>query len=150
MVVKATLSFNQHNVQSVQASLDNDQKVSVGAAVYSQPLIVSIPSELSVEIKIKGTNSIIIFEEESILAAYQAASIGFFTIAAIALIYFIVAAYFHKMIGLETIQILQFHYFLTMIVEQKKSVFLKSLNVLMYTAFGGYSNYNLFYNNLSE
>jgi hypothetical protein len=54
------------------------------------------------------------------------------------------------MIGLETIQILQFHYFLTMIIEQKKNVFLKSLNVLMYTAFGGYSNYRLFYSDVSE
>jgi hypothetical protein len=54
------------------------------------------------------------------------------------------------MIGLETIQILQFHYFLTMIVQQKKTIFLKSLNVLMYTAFGGYSNYKLFYSDVSE
>ncbi len=84
------------------------------------------------------------------MAAYKYAKIGFLAIAAVALVFFIVAAYFHKMIGLETIQILQFHYFLTMIVQQKKTVFLKSLNVLMYTAFGGYSNYKLFYTDVSE
>ena len=151
MVVKATLSFNQQSAQSVQTSFTEYQKASGGkVAVYPEPSIVLIPSELSVEIKIKGINSMIIFEDEAILAAYKAASIGFLTIAAIALIFFIIAAYFHKMIGLETIQILQFHYFLTMIVEQKKTVFLKSLNVLMYTAFGGYSNYKLFYTDVSE
>jgi hypothetical protein len=92
----------------------------------------------------------LIFEDETILAAYKAAKIGFLTIAAIAIVFYIFAAYFHKMIGLETIHILQFHYFLTMIIEQKKTVFLKSMNVLMYTAFGGYSNYKLFYSDLSE
>jgi hypothetical protein len=84
------------------------------------------------------------------LIAYKSAKLGFLVIAAVALVFFIVAAYFHKMIGLETIQILQFHYFLTMIVEQKKTIFLRSLNVLMYTAFGGYSNYKLFYTDVSE
>ncbi len=39
---------------------------------------------------------------------------------------------------------------MTMIVEQKKTAFLKSLNVLMYTSFGGYSNYKLFYPDLSD
>ncbi len=84
------------------------------------------------------------------MIAYKSAKLGFLVIAAVALVFFIVAAYFHKMIGLETIQILQFHYFLTMIVEQKKTIFLRSLNVLMYTAFGGYSNYKLFYTDVSE
>jgi hypothetical protein len=92
----------------------------------------------------------LIFEEEGILTAAKASSIGFLVITAISLLFFLVASYFHKMIGLETIQILQFHYFMTMIVEQKKTVFLKSLNVLMYTAFGGYSNFKFFYPDLSD
>ena len=52
------------------------------------------------------------------------------------------------MIGLETIQILQYFYFVTMVVEQKTA--LKSLNVLKYTAFGGYSDYELFYTGITE
>ena len=140
------MSFSHITVQPVQASLQGYAKVSAGPATYPKPLISSIPSELSIEIKVKGTNSIILYEEEGMLSAYKASSIAFLIITAITLIVFLIASYFHKMIGLETIQILQFHYFLTMIVEQKNNVFLKSLNVLMYTAFGGYSNYKYFYN----
>jgi hypothetical protein len=54
------------------------------------------------------------------------------------------------MIGIETIHILQLFYFMTMIVEQKNTVFLKSLNTLKYTAFGGYSDYELFYGDISD
>ncbi len=101
-------------------------------------------------IDIKGINSMIIYEDERILAAYKASSMGFMIITVLHLLFFFVASYFHKMIGVETINILQFHYFLTMIVDQKKTVFLKSLNVLMYTAFGGYSNYQIFYPTISD
>jgi len=45
------------------------------------------------------------------------------------------------MIGLETIHIIQFYYFITIIVDQKATTFLSSLNVLKYSAYGGYSNY---------
>ncbi len=69
-------------------------------------------------------------------------------IAIIILLEFVIASYFHKMIGLETIQILQFFYFLTMIVEQKTTASLKPLNVLKYTAYGGYSDYTLFYGDI--
>ncbi len=54
------------------------------------------------------------------------------------------------MIGIETIHIFQFLYFLTIIVDQNKAVFLKSLNVLKYTAFGGYSDYVLFYGDIEN
>jgi hypothetical protein len=110
----------------------------------------SIPSEFTVSIDIKGINSMIIYEDERILAAYKASSIGFLIVTVLHLLFFFVASYFHKMIGVETINILQFHYFLTMIVDQKKTVFLKSLNVLMYTAFGGYSNYQILYPTISD
>lgn len=45
------------------------------------------------------------------------------------------------MIGVETIQILQFFYFVRVIIEQTFTTFLNSMNVLKYTAYGGYSNY---------
>jgi len=49
------------------------------------------------------------------------------------------------MIGLETIQILQFAYFVRMMINQKNSFFSNSLNSLMYSAYGGYSNYETIY-----
>lgn len=64
IIVKATLGFSQNTpVQLVQTSFKNDKKISAGPVIssYPKPLIVSIPSELSLEIKIKGRNSIILF-----------------------------------------------------------------------------------------
>lgn len=126
------------------------QSVAASAAVYNPPIIVSIPSELFVELKIKGSNSLLTYEDETILASYRSSSIGFMIITGITLLFFLVSAYFHKMIGLETIQIFQFFYFITMIVNPQNTTFLKSLNVLKFTAFGGYSNYELFYGNISD
>jgi hypothetical protein len=75
---------------------------------------------------------------------------GFMVTSIITLVFFLIASYFHKMIGIETIHIFQFLYFLTIIVDQNKAVFLKSLNVLKYTAFGGYSDYVLFYGDIEN
>lgn len=75
---------------------------------------------------------------------------GFMIVSIITLVFFLIACYFHKMIGIETIHVFQFFYFLTIIVNQNKAVFLKSLSVLKYTAFGGYSDYVLFYGNIEE
>jgi hypothetical protein len=49
------------------------------------------------------------------------------------------------MIGLETIQILQLLFFVRVIVDQKHTDFLQSMNFLKYAAYGGYSNYVLVY-----
>jgi len=76
-----------------------------------------------------------------ILQAYQISSIGFMIVTIIILLQFFIGSYFHKMIGLETIQILQFFYFITILVDLRTTTFLKSLNVLKYSAYGGYSNY---------
>lgn len=54
------------------------------------------------------------------------------------------------MIGLETIQILQFFYFVRIIVDQRQSSLLSSMNVFKYTAYGGYSNYDIIYGGESE
>jgi len=50
------------------------------------------------------------------------------------------------MIGLETIQVLQFFFFVRMIIDQKNSSLLNSMNVLKYSAYGGYANYPIIYN----
>lgn len=54
------------------------------------------------------------------------------------------------MIGLETLQILQFVYFARVIVRQKISQFLQSMNSLKYAAIGGYSNYAFLYHTTSS
>lgn len=150
MIVRAALSFTRDSATSVQSIEKDYQEVAAGPAVYIPPIIVSIPSELFVELKIKGSNSLLIYEDETILASYRASSIGFMIITVLSLVFFLVSVYFHKMIGLETIQILQFFYFITMIVDPKNTTFLKSLNVLKFTAFGGYSDYELFYGDISD
>ena len=66
-------------------------------------------------------------------------------ITVLILVQFFVGSYYHKMIGVETIQILQFFYFVRVIIEQTFTTFLNSMNVLKYTAYGGYSNYEYLY-----
>ena len=140
LLARATLSFSLNAVQSAQIKLNDFQLVSA-AKTPSQPTIFSIPPSLSLDIKINGVNAILSAEDEAILLAYKASSIGFTVITIVILIEFLIGSYFHKMIGLETIQILQFFYFITMIVDLKTTSFLKSLNILKYTAYGGYSDY---------
>ncbi len=149
-MVRAILSFTKDQGALVKSSPNDYQLVTAGAAIYNPPIIVSIPSELFVELRIKGSNSLLIYEDETILTSYQASSIGFTIITGLTLLFFLISAYFHKMIGLETIQIFQFFYFITMIVDPKNTTFLKSLNVLKFTAYGGYSDYELFYGNISD
>lgn len=45
------------------------------------------------------------------------------------------------MIGLETVQVLQFAYFVRIIFDQQNTFLLNALNPLKYSAYGGYSNY---------
>lgn len=82
--------------------------------------------------------------------AYRATSIGCLVVAGLSLLLFLFGSYFHKMIGLETIQILQFHYLMAMIIEQKDTIFFKATNYLIYSAVGGYANSKLFYPSLSD
>jgi len=84
------------------------------------------------------------------LLAYQTASTVSIAITVLIMLQFFVGSYFHKMIGLETIQILQFAYFVRMMVSQKNTFLINSLNPLKYSAYGGYSNYELIYGSNSE
>ena len=79
-------------------------------------------------------------DNEGLLEAYKAASLVFMVITAFILILFVAGSYSHKMIGLETIQIVHFYYFMTMIVDQKTASFLKAMNILKFSTFGGYSD----------
>ena len=61
------------------------------------------------------------------------------------LIQFLIGSYYHKMIGLETVQILQLAYFLRIATNQHNTFFLAALNPLKYSAYGGYTDYTLLY-----
>lgn len=62
------------------------------------------------------------------------------------LLQFYVGSYFHKMIGLETIQVIQSIYFVRMISSSKQTSLLNSMNLVQYSA-SGYSNSELLYGN---
>lgn len=51
------------------------------------------------------------------------------------------ASYFHKMIGLETIQLLQSIYFFRLVIDPKKTSVLNAMNVLKYSI-AGYNDAN--------
>lgn len=56
------------------------------------------------------------------------------------LLQFYAGSYTHKMIGLETIQVIQTIYFSRMIVSSKSTSLLQSINNIQYSA-TGYHNY---------
>lgn len=58
------------------------------------------PSQLSVIINLKGANAALVPQSESILAAYQSASIVSLVVTILVMGQFFIATYFHKMIGL--------------------------------------------------
>ena len=63
------------------------------------------------------------------------------------LLQFYIGSYFGKMIGLETLQVIQTIYFARMAIVSEDSSFVNSLNKLKYTTVG-YSNPKLFYSDL--
>lgn len=65
------------------------------------------------------------------------------------LLQFYLGSYFHKMIGLETIQVIQSIYFVRMISRSSQTSILYSMNVIQYSA-SGYENAELFYGSLEE
>lgn len=56
---------------------------------------------------------------------------------------FYVGSFVHKMIGLETLQICQIFYFARMLIDDKSSSILNSLNMLKYS--NGYTNPDLLF-----
>lgn len=49
------------------------------------------------------------------------------------------------MIGIETLHVLQFFYFIRILIEQNNTSLLNSMNVLKYSAYAGYANYPLLF-----
>lgn len=63
------------------------------------------------------------------------------------LIQFYVGSSFHKMIGLETIQVIQIVYFVRMISKSSSTSILSSMNMIQYSA-SGYENAEILYGSL--
>ncbi len=98
-----------------------------------------MPDNYYLKNKLNGVNAPLILEDSSIQQAFEISFYISLSLMILVLIQFYVGSYTHKMIGLETIQIVQFFYFAKMIVSQKKTTILNSLNSLKYSA-NGYSN----------
>ena len=67
--------------------------------------------------------------------------------ASVVLLQFYIGSYFGKMIGLETLQVIQTIYFARLAIVSEDSAFVNSLNNLKYTTVG-YANPKLFYSDL--
>ncbi len=62
------------------------------------------------------------------LTAYKSAYTTSFIITILIMLQFVIGSYLHKMVGLETIHILQYFYFVRVIIEQNNSTFLNAMN----------------------
>ena len=152
LTVEAVLSFvDTTSVQSsfsqAKSSQSNSfeyQKVS-STSISTVPKIIANPSQLSLIIKLEGKNSALIVQSRTNLEAQKVASTVSFAITIVIMIQFFIGTFFHKMIGLETIQVLQFAFFARMMVDLENVFIFNALNSLKYSAYGGYSNYEMFF-----
>ncbi len=96
-------------------------------------------------IKLEGRNAALIVQSQTNLEAQKAASTVSFAITIVIMLQFFLGTFFHKMIGLETIQVLQFAFFARMMVDLENVFIFNALNPLEYSAYGGYSNYEIFF-----
>ncbi len=81
---------------------------------------------------------------------FQSVRMTSLIVSILILLQFFIGSYYHKMIGLETLQVLQFFYFVRLVIEQNLTTLLQSMNVLKYTAYGGYSDTEIFISEASE
>lgn len=68
-----------------------------------------------------------------------------FAVTIILMLQFFLGTFYHKMIGLETIQVLQFAFFSRIMLDLDSIFIINALNPLKYSAYGGYSNYEIFF-----
>lgn len=87
-----------------------------------------------------GLGEPLIYNDEGYLTMYQSTSYISLVVAIIALLQFLIGSYVHKMIGLETIQVIQLFFFMRMMLYGQQNSLLNAVNVLKYVAYSGYSN----------
>lgn len=110
-------------------------------------IVTSYPSEFTINFKLNGINAPLIFESVLILKTERIVDLLSVVFAFVILLQFYMGSYFGKMIGLETLQVIQTIYFARIAIVSEDSTFVNSLNNLKYTTVG-YSNPKLFYNDL--
>ena len=66
---------------------------------------------------LEGINWYLYYEEETLVTAFEVSFYLSFTVMILILIQFFVGSYFNKMIGLETIQVVQFVYFIRILLK---------------------------------
>jgi hypothetical protein len=117
------LSPIQPNATQVKSShvgsnnAQNDKKsVSAGKSSASIFTDLQLADPITLTVDLYGANAKLIYEDRSILKAYQSASIASLVITILILLQFVIGSYFHKMIGIETVQIFQFFYFVRIII----------------------------------
>jgi hypothetical protein len=97
--------------------------------------------------KMNGINAKLIFEHESELQTHK--NVGMITtvLTLLLLLQFYLGSYVHKMIGLETIQLIQAIYFVRMLTPSSSSNLLSSINGIQYAS-SGYQNAAWLYGDL--
>jgi cysteine-rich repeat protein len=101
--------------------------------------IVSQPSSFLLTHQLKGANAPLIFEELAELATQKNINLITLLLTILLLLQFYAGSYSHKMIGLETIQVIQSVYFVRMAAASSSSSLMNSINSIQYSA-GGYHN----------
>lgn len=109
--------------------------------------VVSNLSEFLQRYQVNGINAPLIFESTLILKTKKIVDLLSLVFSLVILLQFYIGSYFGKMIGLETLQVIQTIYFARMAIVSEDSSFVNSLNKLKYTTVG-YSNPKLFYSDL--
>jgi hypothetical protein len=94
---------------------------------------------------LEGDNAALIVQSLGTLEAAKAASTVSLAVTIILMIQFFLGTFFHKMIGLETVQVLQFAFFSRMMLNLENVFIINALNPLKYSVYGGYTNYQLFF-----
>ncbi len=84
-------------------------------------------------------------QSQGTLEAAKGASTISLIVTIILMIQFFLGTFFHKMIGLETVQVLQFTFFSRMMLNLENVFIINALNPLKYSVYGGYTNYQLFF-----
>jgi hypothetical protein len=97
--------------------------------------------------KMNGINAKLIFEHESELQTHKNVGMITMVLTLLLLLQFYLGSYVHKMIGLETIQLIQAIYFVRMITPSSSSNLLSSINSIQYAS-SGYQNAAWLYGDL--
>jgi len=84
----------------------------------------------------QGINSALVVEEEAALQTFRRVEVLAIVIICILFLIFYVSLYYHKMIGLETIHVMQVLYFARMVASSKSTSLLNSFNMIQYSATG--------------